>query len=75
MKGFRKTLSQQRQEVIAKYRAEHGDRPASMAEIARWALEHGLIGRSKVDLIQQVARELSRAAREEMETDPQATRS
>lgn len=71
MKGSKKNLTQQRQEVIALYRAEHGDTPASMAQIAKWALDRGLIGKSKVDIVKQVAHELAVSARQQEEVDPQ----
>src|SRR5262245_586125 len=71
MRTERKTLTEQRQEVIDLYRAEHGNQPISMTEVARWAYQNGLIGRSRVDVIREIARELSRAAREQYTTDPQ----
>ncbi len=65
------TYTESLQEMVARYRAAGQKWPATSREIARWAYRNKLWEPQEKNIIGQLARDLSRAMREEYYTDPQ----
>ncbi len=62
------------QDVVQKYREAGQEWPATSRQIARWAYRNKVWEPQETGIISQLARELSRAMREEYYTDPQGRR-
>lgn len=69
-----RTKAGQYQDIVAKYRAAGQTWPATMALVANWALKNGMWAPHPQAALRQLARELSRAMREEYMTDPMGRR-
>jgi hypothetical protein len=65
------TYSGDLQTIVATYRRVGQKWPASSREIARWAYRNKLWEPQEKNIVDQLARDLSRAMREEFYTDPQ----
>ena len=65
------TYSEQLQRLAEQYRDAGRPWPATMRQVAAWAIEEGLWKPQRGTLISRLAEELSRALREEYITDPQ----
>jgi addiction module HigA family antidote len=68
------TYSDDLRAIVEKYRRTGQKWPATTQEIAHWAHQKGLWEPQKKDIVNQLARDLSRAMREEYYTDPQGRR-
>jgi hypothetical protein len=68
------TYTETLQVLVEKYRQAGQKWPATTQEIARWARQKRLWEPQEKNLIDQLARDLSRALREEFSTDPQGRR-
>ena len=66
-----KTYSEAMQEVVAKYRGVGQPWPATSRQIARWAIRNGEWIPHENGVVQQCARDIARALREERYRDPQ----
>jgi hypothetical protein len=62
------------QEFIRLYREQVHEGPVTMREVADWAIQEGLWRPPTASAVDQLARELSAAARTEFVTDPQGRR-
>ena len=65
------TITEQRQRIVNIYREKGLPWPASMRQVASWAIEERLWEPARGTLVGQLAEELARAMREEYYTDPQ----
>ena len=65
------TVTEQRQRIVSAYRDEGQLWPATMREVASWAIDSGLWEPAKGTMVGQLADELARAMREEFYSDPQ----
>ncbi len=65
------TVTEQRQRIVRTYRDRGLPWPASMRQVASWALDEGLWEPARGTIVGQLAEELARAMREEFYTDPQ----
>lgn len=68
------TKSEQGQHIVQQYRKAGNKWPASMREVAAWAIEVRLWAPQPSAVVSQCAEELSRALRDEYVTDPQGRR-
>jgi hypothetical protein len=66
--------TQHLQEFIRQFREEVGDRPVTVREVAAWAIHHHLWQPPMRSAVDQLAKELSRAARCDYFTDPSGRR-
>ena len=69
-----KTYTESLQDIVELYRTAGQRWPATSKEIARWAYREGHYLPQEQGIVAQLARELSRAMREECYTDPQGRR-
>ncbi len=74
LKLKKRTKSEFMHDIINQYVEETGEVEFDMHDAADWAIKHALWEPSPVDIRQQCARELSRAARDEYYEDPQGRR-
>ena len=65
------TVTEQRQRIVRLCRGRGLPWPASMRQVAAWALDEGLWEPARGTMVGQLAEELARAMREEFYTDPQ----
>ena len=65
------TVTEQRQRIVNTYRQNGLPWPASMRQVASWAVDEGLWEPARGTMVGQLAAELARAMREEYYTDPQ----
>ncbi|MGO4660094.1 hypothetical protein AB4Z34_35870 [Ensifer sp. 2YAB10] len=68
------TKSEQGQYIVQEYRRAGNKWPATMREVAAWAVEARLWAPQPSAVVSQCAEELSRALRDEYVTDPQGRR-
>ena len=68
------TYTEALQAIVEAYRRTGQTWPTTMKEIARWAHQKKLWEPQKKDVVDQLARDLSQAMREEYYTDPQGRR-
>lgn len=66
-----KTQKEKLQELFHQYTEAHGGVPAPTSEVAKWAVDHGLIERPRVDPMDILADRMANALREEYGTDPE----
>jgi hypothetical protein len=71
MRMRRRTKSEYNQQTINQYMMDTGAEVIDMTEVAAWAIKTGRWTPFKYDPVKVCARELSRAAREELYRDPQ----
>jgi hypothetical protein len=69
-----RTYNEQMQEIVRKYKAAREEWPATLKQIAAWALYQDLWAPQQILLITKCAEDLGRALREEYITDPQGRR-
>ncbi|MBI3844008.1 MAG: hypothetical protein HY292_05140 [Planctomycetes bacterium] len=69
-----RTKSEAFQEIVELYRAAEQPWPATMRDVAAWAIEKKLWVPERASLVRQLADELARALRDEYFTDPQGRR-
>lgn len=65
------TLTEQRQRIVTMYRKGGNPWPASMRQVASWAIDEGLWEPARGTIVGQLADELARAMRDEYYIDPQ----
>ena len=65
------TTTEQRQRIVRLYRGRGQAWPASMRQVASWAIDEGLWEQPRGTMVGQLAEELARALREEYYTDAQ----
>ena len=65
------TITEHRQRIVNTYRGKGLPWPATMRQIASWAIDEGLWKPSRGTVVGQLAEELARAMREEYYADPQ----
>ena len=65
------TVTEQRQRIVREYRESGHLWPASMRQVAAWAIDKGLWEPARGTIVGQLAGELARALREEYFIDPQ----
>ncbi len=68
------TYTESLQEMVSRYRLAGQKWPATSREIARWSYRNKLWEPQEKNIVGQLARDLSRAMREEAYTDPQGRR-
>ncbi len=68
------TYTESLQDMVSRYRAAGEKWPATSREIARWSYRNKLWEPQEKNIVGQLARDLSRAMREECYTDPQGRR-
>ena len=68
------TYSEALQDMVEKYRKAGQRWPATSRDIARWAFQKKLWAPQEKNIVGQLARDISRAMREEYYTDPQGRR-
>jgi hypothetical protein len=73
-KRIKKSAAETLQDAMDAYRHAHGDKPFRTIEAASWAYRRGLVAPRPFDAIKMLAKEMSRAAREEYYEDPQGRR-
>lgn len=71
---LRISRKEQHQQIVKAYRDAGQPWPADMGSVALWAYRQGLVRQRPVDIVQSLARELSKAMRDDMFTDPQGRR-
>ena len=71
---IKKTKIEFNQDIVNDYLSEHEDEPASVRDMAAWALQTGRWEPQRNDMISICAAELSAAARDERYIDPQGRR-
>ncbi|MEX2283397.1 MAG: hypothetical protein WEE89_13010 [Gemmatimonadota bacterium] len=64
----------QLQGIVKRYQLSGNEWPASMATVAEWTLANNLWAQHPAAALRQCTKELSRAMREEMYTDPSGNR-
>ena len=68
---FTKTLRKGLQKIVHEYIQEHHVDSVDLETVAEWAVLTGRYQRQPMTMVKQCKRELARACREEMYTDPQ----
>ncbi len=68
------TYTESLQEMVSRYRKSGQKWPATSRDIARWSYRNKLWEPQEKNIVGQLARDLSRAMREECYTDPQGRR-
>lgn len=68
------SYSKSMQNIVEQYRSAGETWPAESKRIARWAIKHGLWEFSESNVIKKCAEDISRAMREEYETDEKGRR-
>jgi hypothetical protein len=68
------TYNEQLQKLWHQFNVEHGGAPEAPRVIVEWALERGLLALPKMDPVQVLAGDMSRALREEYDTDASGRR-
>lgn len=71
---FNKTKAQQRQDIVARYRAAGEEWPTDTKTIAGWAIRQKLWTMPRRSAVNVCAQEIAEAMREEYLTDPQGRR-
>jgi hypothetical protein len=71
MKPRQKTRGDHLRELLDEYIAEHGDQPADLNDVFRWARKNKKWEPPSRSLAKQFKDEMARAAREDYYTDPQ----
>lgn len=68
------TYNEQLQRVWHEYVREHTGIPAAPIDVVKWGLERGLLGVRPIDPVAMLAKDMSRALREEYGTDDEGRR-
>lgn len=74
MTPTRLTYIEKLQEIVAQYRDAGQPWPTDRRTIAAWAYAEGLLKPSRKSVIDEIAKDIGRALREEYTTDPQGRR-
>ena len=65
------SLNKQLIRLVNRYEREGGDSTFQLRDVARWAIKSNLWAQHPSDVVDQCAKQLARAMREELMTDPQ----